>query len=668
MGAPVGSPEFCASTAVERLKKPERGISRLHLMKKAQSEYHLLRYCASGAFTHILRRVPPEATEGSAQRLDDMTMSEQKRIFAIKGDMPAAALGRATLRLSKGGTGILLNEPRRSPQFVDAWASSLVRIVQHFPFLQPDLDRWAHGSSWAAKALRDALSTLPDTEDPKSHSRKFPGSVRELFRRAPATKDIAKRALDFQQSALFKQLYEGASKEAQAHMVSCSGPGASAFLSAIGTVRELNMSNAEFTMCGKMYLDVDRGHALQDVSRCVCRRSGVAPTDYHLDWCAKCGNLMRTHTAVVTQIKTMLRYAGAYVAPGEPRGLPGFGQGGGDILVDSAIPGIGSAIYDFTAIHVKQPALLGRAHRQPLSAAKHAERVKAERYELHARNLGKGFGGLVIESGGAMGGNLQQVVRAACEGLSPPPGLAWSAPTAKHYFVQAISVAFWRAKAQGQLLLARAIRNNHATGFHDDHDGWTWEECGDFTDPFGDRGDPFEPEETGESAQDGGRLLLEDGAYNAGDEEEEEVENNPGLENPNKFGPGFDHFHASKVTSVSAGGRVHIKQERQEQRQWDYGDGSDDNGADDSDGIGDDFGVGFSEDRQQEERQRQAQVRHGGGAPGAHSPYPILGRGFDRGGTVDLMDDARKDREDAAEFLKGMLGISGRGLYLGSDL
>ena len=134
--------------------------------------------------------------------------------------------------------------------------------------------------------------------------------------------------------------------------------------------------------------------------------------------------------------------------------------------------------------------------------------------------------------------------------------------------MQAISVAFWRAKAQGQLLLARAIRNNHATGFHDEHDGWTWEDGGDFPDPFGDRRDPFEPGENGVCAEAGGRgvALLEDRADNADEEEEDEVLTNPGLETPNKFGPGLVGCYASQATSASAGGRVRTKQERREQQ------------------------------------------------------------------------------------------------------
>ena len=55
-------------------------------------------------------------------------------------------------------------------------------------------------------------------------------------------------------------------------------------------------------------------------------------------------------------------------------------------------------------------------------------------------------------------------------------------------------------------------------------------------------------------------------ADNADEEEEDEVLTNPGLETPNKFGPGLVGCYASQATSASAGGRVRTKQERQEQQ------------------------------------------------------------------------------------------------------
>ena len=118
--------------------------------------------------------------------------------------------------------------------------------------------------------------------------------------------------------------------------------------------------------------------------------------------------------------------------------------------MDSAIPGILNSILDFTAIFVKQPALLPRSSAKPLYAARVGEKWKADMYELHSKNLGKNFCGLVMEPGGAMGSGLQGVIRAACEHLPPVHGASWSAPTAKHYHVQAISVAFWRRKQKAK--------------------------------------------------------------------------------------------------------------------------------------------------------------------------------------------------------------------------
>ena len=184
-----------------------------------------------------------------------------------------------------------------------------------------------------------------------------------------------------------------------------------------------------------------------------------------------CGKLNRRHNRCNLELVKVMRLAGAYVGAGEPRGLPGFGQGGGDALVLSASAVIGNAITDFTVVHEQQPSMLPRAAWEPLHAAKDAEKGKNDKYEGLSRALGYKFFPLVMEHGGAMGPTLQTFLRAlrdlfeaGAQGAKVPGG-NWSCSSFMQHAVQRLAVTFQKETADGEVALAQRLAHSQADGF-----------------------------------------------------------------------------------------------------------------------------------------------------------------------------------------------------------
>ena len=112
----------------------------------------------------------------------------------------------------------------------------------------------------------------------------------------------------------------------------------------------------------------------------------------------------------------------------EPRGLPGFGQGGGDLLIHDLYPAQ-SIVADVCVVSEDVDALAETAASHAGHAAKVAERRKRQKYRPACDQLGIGFMPLAIENDGALGKELQVFIRRCNEvalGM-PIAGTTWAA-------------------------------------------------------------------------------------------------------------------------------------------------------------------------------------------------------------------------------------------------
>ena len=129
------------------------------------------------------------------------------------------------------------------------------------------------------------------------------------------------------------------------------------------------------------------------------------------------------------------------IAEEEPRGLPGFGQGGGDLLVHDIHPGQ-AIVADVCVVSEHIDALAETASCRAGHAAKLAENRKRQKYGPACQQLGLGFLPLAIESDGTFGKGLQDFI-ARCNSTAHGTSIAgttWAASSFSSYWRQRISV------------------------------------------------------------------------------------------------------------------------------------------------------------------------------------------------------------------------------------
>ena len=101
------------------------------------------------------------------------------------------------------------------------------------------------------------------------------------------------------------------------------------------------------------------------------------------------------------------------IAEEEPRGLPGFGNCGGDLLVHNVHPGK-AIVADVCVVSEHVEALAKAASCRAGHAAKLAEHRKRQKYEPACQQLGLGFLSLAKRDG-AFGKGLQEfIARSHC--------------------------------------------------------------------------------------------------------------------------------------------------------------------------------------------------------------------------------------------------------------
>ena len=144
--------------------------------------------------------------------------------------------------------------------------------------------------------------------------------------------------------------------------------------------------------------------------------------------------LGRGHDDLRRTLRDMATTAGL-IAEEEPRGLPGFGQGDGDLLIHDFHPGQ-SIVADVCVVLEHVDALAETASSHAGHAAKVAERRKRQKYEPACDQLGLGSMPLAIENDGALGKELQAFIRRCNEvalGM-PIAGTTWAASSFAAYW------------------------------------------------------------------------------------------------------------------------------------------------------------------------------------------------------------------------------------------
>ena len=479
LGTPIGMSHFEAQECQRTVEASERLYERLADLPCLQVALLLLRYCACPRIQFLLRTVPASNTGEAAWSHDDQVQSTLAAL--VQEDKLANSQWRqASLRLTLGGLGLGSARRDRIAVYLGSAADCLRDFRTNFETLCDAEEAWLDSTSKipSARCLRRCMSRLNtileerQARDPLPQDileRDYPDSAINL---GEAKRKLQRRVTSLEADLAWHELFSEMPTRERAQMLSQASPGASAFLSAVPSLPELYLSTTE--MRTRLRLPVFKNIPS---GPCTCSATSHAPalSSDHLLTCRNEGMLGRRHDNLRRTLRDMATTAGL-IAEEEPRGLPGFGQGGGDLLVHDIHPGQ-AIVADVCVVSEHVDALAETASCRAGHAAKLAENRKRQKYGPACQQLGLGFLPLAIESDGAFGKGLQDFI-ARCNSIAHGTSIAgttWAASSFSSYWRQRISVCHRRGtpRAVQRCLLTNCLARS----------GGTLADFSDFVDP-----------------------------------------------------------------------------------------------------------------------------------------------------------------------------------------
>ena len=186
---------------------------------------------------------------------------------------------------------------------------------------------------------------------------------------------------------------------------------------------------------------------------CKCERRGEGLITNHEDHCSKGGNgLTLRHNMVCNTLVKCLQSAGVLVTPKFQAKEGSFSK---SYVPDLEVTGLPKehqeAFVEVTIISPFQKQRVGPASQWKLSAARYKENVKKTKYaDLLAKQTGKSLYVAAMETTGAFGGGLNQLLNATSAIADPilchrhlAPQWNWTSNSFKRYWRQRLAIAFW---------------------------------------------------------------------------------------------------------------------------------------------------------------------------------------------------------------------------------
>jgi hypothetical protein len=252
------------------------------------------------------------------------------------------------------------------------------------------------------------------------------------------------------------------SKAAQAKFLSFCGPGAAAVLAAVPSEPGLRMPNEDMRMLVQERLglgwDLD---STWEGQLCDCRGEHFA-IGSHFEICGLEAAKFLVHDPACELLRECGRSTGLKIPPKEPRGLPGAGRGGGDLLVRGGGADMPDAVWDLTFPSVACPSALPQAAEVVLFAAQTAEKAKCEKHGPAVAANNMTFVPVAIESTGAWGKSAQALLRKLARRVenAAPASATWAASSFTQYWLQRLGVHVQRSRMQGIRRIAERVQRN----------------------------------------------------------------------------------------------------------------------------------------------------------------------------------------------------------------
>jgi hypothetical protein len=325
LGVPIGRISFVQSYLEAAIEPYEQLLADICSVPAFQLRLLLLRHCAMGTHTHLLRGLPPSLTQKFARAVDRLVAERAAELHGVDA-LTAHQLKRIHMPVKKGGLGLTSAEETREAAFAASMASffQLARKLSLVTgqFLLRAQQREANPLSRDLHAASERLKTVYN-----SKWNLFSASVVDAPKKIQMalTRGKRKETLKKWMSADNDNKFE---RVALASLTAKDGH-AGAWLHAIPTIRALTLDNDEVSdrlrhrLC--IFQPVDPGVS------CRCRR----PINEHHDQvCSVGGALRQRHDSLVSVVSNLLRTGGLSTQVEPPNLLPNApDERRGDLLV-----------------------------------------------------------------------------------------------------------------------------------------------------------------------------------------------------------------------------------------------------------------------------------------------------------------------------------------------
>ena len=296
LGAPIGTTDFIKAS----LKKINDDHADLLGALVAFSEKHmqdaslLLRYCALPRFTYWSRLLPPHADTilHAAATHDKAIIDTACDIFKLPSPS-MRVLSQMQLPLRLGGLGLTSAASVSQAAFLGSVAVSAGDVFERYreaPWM-PQSEATFLALPWLAAAtmVRDALDvSLPDMDLPAIEDL----TIGEPHRRLQKTITTHIHKRDFNE--LFESLPPAS--RGRAHLLSCQGPGASGWLTAIPTSPRNSLNNFQYRVSVLLRLGLTLPATLL-TNRCTCD-GAIDQNGDHFFLCHRGGQRILKHNAL----------------------------------------------------------------------------------------------------------------------------------------------------------------------------------------------------------------------------------------------------------------------------------------------------------------------------------------------------------------------------------
>jgi hypothetical protein len=320
VGTPIGTDEYVAARAEERLQEEDVLLGSICQMESLQAAWLLLYFCAVPRANHLLRAVPPSQAAGYAEAHDNRILTAFRQLLGLTRQpgqgcvesVPWELWSRqAQLPIRLGGCGLRCSSRISPAAYWASWADCLSTLSRSFPafgaYMSEQLQAAELGARDALPRCVRELFAAAATLDAAGFSRPTWHDVRQGVRPATPNEDeltpgewrhgwqfYASDACEQHESRLLlrafavhgRQLGIQGTAPDRARLHSCAGPHAGSWLTVAPTSPALQLANDEISCALRRRVGLATGAELAQCEgcgrnldafghhRCNCTRTG----------------------------------------------------------------------------------------------------------------------------------------------------------------------------------------------------------------------------------------------------------------------------------------------------------------------------------------------------------------------------------------------------------